>query len=61
MGQTDQGGDFGGRIKRERLWFYGAARYRNQDRQIVAAFRPDGSPREQYQGENILDGKVSAS
>jgi len=27
---------------------------------IVAAFRPDGSPREQYQGENILDGKVSA-
>jgi hypothetical protein len=60
MGQTDQGGDLGGRIRREKVWFYGAARYRNQDRQIVAAYRPDGSPREQYQGEVILDGKVSA-
>jgi hypothetical protein len=60
LGQTDQGGDIGGRIKREKLWFYAAGRYRNQDRQIVAAYRPDGSPREQYQGESILDGKISA-
>jgi hypothetical protein len=60
LGQTDQGGDLGGRIKREKVWFYGAARYRTQDRQIAAAFRPDGSPRDSYQGEVILDGKVSA-
>ena len=60
LSQTDQGGDIGGRIIREKLWFYTAARYRTQDRQILAAFRPDGSPRDQYQGENIADGKISA-
>jgi hypothetical protein len=59
LSQTDQGGDLGGRIVKEKLWFYGAARYRTQDQQVLAAFRPDGSPRDQYNGEVIGDGKVS--
>src|SRR6202158_5147988 len=59
LSQTDQGGELGGRIVPQKVWFYGAARYRTQDQQVLAAFRPDGSPRDQYNGENIVDGKVS--
>jgi outer membrane receptor protein involved in Fe transport len=59
LSQTDQGGELGGRIVPQKVWFYGAARYRTQDQQVLAAFRPDGSPRDQYNGENILDGKLS--
>src|SRR5688500_11951786 len=31
LSRTDQGGDLGGRIIRDKLWFYGSLRYRPQD------------------------------
>lgn len=40
----DLSGDLGGRIIRDKLWFYGSARGRRGDAQIVNAFKPDGSP-----------------
>jgi hypothetical protein len=40
----DLSGDLGGRIVRDKLWFYGSARGRRGDAAIVNAFKPDGSP-----------------
>ena len=40
----DVSGDLGGRIIRDKLWFYGALRGRRQDLQVVNAFKSDGSP-----------------
>jgi hypothetical protein len=40
----DLSGDLGGRIVRNKLWFYDSARGRRGDTQIVNAFKPDGSP-----------------
>jgi outer membrane receptor protein involved in Fe transport len=40
----DLSGDLGGRIVRDKLWFYGALRGRRQDLQVVNAVQNDGSP-----------------
>jgi hypothetical protein len=40
----DVGGDLGGRFVRNRLWFYGAARRRYREDQVLNALKPDGSP-----------------
>ncbi|MGE3509448.1 MAG: carboxypeptidase regulatory-like domain-containing protein [Vicinamibacterales bacterium] len=58
--QTDQGGDLGGRIVRGRVWFYGGARYRTQNRQVLGSFKPDGTPANQAQYETLLNGKMSS-
>ena len=42
--QYDVGGDLGGRLVRDKLWFYAAARKRHQELQVLNAFKPDGSP-----------------
>jgi len=42
--QYDLGGDLGGRIIRNKLWFYGAVRHRFQEKEVLNAFKPDGSP-----------------
>ena len=42
--QYDFGGDLGGRIIRDRLWFYGAARKRYQGFTVINSYQPDGSP-----------------
>jgi len=40
----DVGGDLGGRLRRNKLWFYGAARRRYREDELLNAFKPDGSP-----------------
>lgn len=40
----DVGAELGGRIVRDKVWFYGSARYRRGTQEIVACFKPDGSP-----------------
>jgi hypothetical protein len=42
--RMDIGGDLGGRIIRDKLWFFGAARRRLEEQTRLGAFRPDGSP-----------------
>ena len=41
--QDDISGDLGGRIVRNKLWFYGAARRRDQELGVLNSFKPDGS------------------
>ncbi len=40
----DIGGDLGGRVVRNKLWFYGGLRRRFREDQALNAFKPDGSP-----------------
>ncbi len=40
----DFSGAVGGRIIRNKLWFFGGARYENVTRDILDAFDPDGTP-----------------
>ncbi|MBI2835511.1 MAG: TonB-dependent receptor [Acidobacteria bacterium] len=40
----DVSGELGGRLIRDKLWFYGSARYRRSTQSIVACFQPDGAP-----------------
>jgi hypothetical protein len=40
----DRSADLGGRIVRNKLWFYYAARARRENTVILNAFKPDGSP-----------------
>ncbi len=40
----DYSGNLGGRIVRNKLWFYGGLRYEGYDREVIDAFYPDGTP-----------------
>ncbi len=40
----DFAGTLGGRIVRNKLWFFGGARYQKVERDILDAFDPDGTP-----------------
>jgi Carboxypeptidase regulatory-like domain len=40
----DVSGELGGRIVRDKLWFFGNARARRSDDYVLGAFKPDGSP-----------------
>ncbi len=55
----DVGGDLGGRIIRNKLWFYGAARRRFNDSIGVNAFKPDGTPAHDTVKFTFYTGKVS--
>lgn len=59
LSRTDQGGDLGGRIIRDKLWFYGSGRYRPQDVIQLGVFKPDGSPGNGYKAEIITNQKIS--
>jgi hypothetical protein len=40
----DANADIGGRIIRDRLWFYGSARRAKDDVEVAGLFKPDGTP-----------------
>jgi hypothetical protein len=42
--RLDVSADLGGRIVRDKLWFYQSGRAREEDVQILGGFMPDGSP-----------------
>ncbi len=42
--QYDVSGDLGGRIIPNKLWFYGGVRQRYNEKEVLNAFMPDGSP-----------------
>ena len=58
----DFAGTFGGRIVRNKLWFFGGARYQKVERDILDAFDPDGTPitnikeGEYYFGKALVSG-----
>src|SRR5262245_36985225 len=41
--RADTGGDFGGRLVRDKMWFYTAARYRWERDQTLQCFQDDGT------------------
>ena len=55
----DFGGELGGRLIRNKLWFYGAARKRYNESEAVNAFKPDGSLAHDTVGFTFYTGKVS--
>lgn len=57
--QYDVSGDLGGRLVRNKLWFYGAIRRRVQENNILGAFKPDGSPSLYTASGTYVTSKVS--
>lgn len=57
--QYDLSGDLGGRIVRDRLWFYSAARNRRAAYDVLNTFKPDGSPGQLINKQRIFTNKVS--
>jgi hypothetical protein len=57
--RSDASADIGGRIVRDRLWFYGAVRQRHEVQSILGAFKPDGSPAEDDRKARFYTGKLS--
>lgn len=57
--RRDEGVDAGGRIVRDKLWFYGSLRHRPQDLTQLGGFKPDGTPADAYRGEIIVNHKYS--
>ena len=57
--QYDVSGDLGGRIIRNKLWFYSAARKRHAAYDVLNVFQPDGSPGQTINDQRIITNKVS--
>jgi hypothetical protein len=57
--RTDQGADIGGRLIRNKLWFFTSGRYRQSGRVQLGGFKPDGTPAEGYTSEVVTNGKLS--
>ena len=57
--RRDDSGETGGRILRDKLWFYGSARERIDSAQVLGTFRPDGSPSVEDNRQWFLVGKLS--
>ena len=57
--RTDQGADIGGRLIRNKLWFFTSGRYRQSGRIQLGGFKSDGTPAEGYTSEVIVNGKLS--
>lgn len=59
VARYDHGGDLGGRIIRDKVWFYGAARWQGTEANTVGQPRPDGSPATYELDQRFLTGKGS--
>ncbi len=55
----DFAGTLGGRIVRNKLWFFGGARYEKVERDILDAFDPDGTPITNIKKGNYYFAKLS--
>jgi hypothetical protein len=57
--QYDLFADLGGRIVRDKLWFYTAARQRRAAYDVLNSFQPDGSPGQLINKQRIFTNKIS--
>src|SRR5262249_42516706 len=55
----DFGGDFGGYVVRDRLWFYGGARERVNDNGVLDCVKPDGSQCDTLLTQRFYHGKAT--
>ena len=51
--------ELGGKIIRDKLWFFGAVRQRHEIQRILNAFKPDGSPADDDRKALFYTGKLS--
>lgn len=59
LGRYDVAGDLGGRLIRDKLWFYSNFRAANDDQQVIGAFKPDGTPVNAPQVQRFWNAKLS--
>jgi Carboxypeptidase regulatory-like domain len=57
--QYDISGDLGGRLIRNKLWFYSAIRKRHSAYDVLNNFQPDGSPGQLINAQRIITNKIS--
>ena len=57
--QYDVSGELGGRIIRNKLWFYSSVRKRRAAYDVLNNFQPDGSPGQTVNKQRIITNKVS--
>ena len=57
--QYDVSGELGGRIIRNKLWFYSAVRKRRAAYDVLNNFQPDGSPGQTINNQRIFTNKLS--
>jgi len=57
--QYDVSGELGGRIVRNKVWFYSAVRKRRAAYDVLNNFQPDGSPGQTINDQRIFTNKVS--
>ncbi len=57
--RRDVSADLGGRIIRDKLWFYYSARRRDENERVLGAFKPDGSQATDTQHQIFSTEKVS--
>jgi len=55
----DLGGELGGRIVRDKVWFFASGRVRRNDDVVLEAFKPDGSPYASLDLQRFATAKVS--
>jgi hypothetical protein len=55
----DASGDVGGRIVRNKLWFYGGTRRRAEEYQVTECYKPDGTVCDAIQNQQFFTGKMS--
>jgi len=59
VSRYDVSGELGGRIIRDKLWFYGTGRYRFNQTEVLNAFKTDGSVATADQGQRFITTKAS--
>jgi hypothetical protein len=55
----DLSGEFGGRLVRDKLWFYGSGRKRYEEQSVLGATKPDGSPAHNMFTQHLNSEKLS--
>jgi hypothetical protein len=59
ISRYDVSGELGGRIIRDKLWFYGTGRYRFNQTEVLGAYKTDGSIATADQGQRFFTTKES--
>ena len=55
----DYGGDVGGYLKKDKIWFYGGARARENDNFVLDCAKPDGTQCDTTLGQKFYSGRVT--
>jgi hypothetical protein len=59
IARWDLSGDLGGRVVRDKLWFYGTARRQETNSLVIGLVKPDGTPGDTPYAMTFLTGKVT--